>query len=135
MGSPGRHFHPPYLSLEVLALGLELLAVDLTPRVALAQDLERGVPGFRPSLTDEPADPEDEGDDPRAPEEEPEAHHPQPPAPPPPPHRVHPPGAGGPVLDPGRPEPRRQEEPHDVHKGTMSSTAAPAPTRRGSRRP
>src|SRR3990172_5830426 len=34
MESPGRHFHPPYLSLEVLALGLELLAVDLAPRVA-----------------------------------------------------------------------------------------------------
>src|SRR3990172_3450132 len=70
MESPDRHFHPPYLSLEVLALGLELLAVDLAPRVALAQDLKRRVSGFRRSLADEPADPQDEGDDHYDPEEE-----------------------------------------------------------------
>src|SRR3990172_9702423 len=37
MGSAGCQFHPPRLPLDILALGLELLAVDLAPRVALAQ--------------------------------------------------------------------------------------------------
>src|SRR2546422_4681340 len=44
---------------EVPPLGLELLSADVPSRVALAEDLHRGVGSRRPPLRHEPADADD----------------------------------------------------------------------------
>src|SRR5439155_17805707 len=73
---------------EVPPLGLELLAADVATRVALAEDLHRGVASRRSALHHEPANADHEPRDHHPPEQQHEEHHHDAPSTPHPPHRV-----------------------------------------------
>src|SRR2546426_8823079 len=98
----------PYTTLfRSPPLGFELLSADAPSRVALAEDLHRGVGPRRPPLRHEPADADDEPSDHHPPEQQYEEHHDDTPGAPDPPHRVHTPAPLGHALL-GECRPRRQ---------------------------